>query len=95
MKPRLGRTVYTVYRDSITKSTVAYLGKGSFIIEHFHKGYSYGYEYFYDSYGLNWFTKLSDAKKAVFDDGYLDEAEKKQLKWRTWGGDYWELVYKE
>ena len=34
MKPKLNKIVYTIYRTSITKSTVAYVGSDSFIIEH-------------------------------------------------------------
>ena len=48
MKPKLNKIVYTIYGTSITKSTVAYVGSDSFIIEHFNKGYDYGYEYYYD-----------------------------------------------
>ena len=93
MKPRLNRTVYTVYRDNITKTQVAYLGKESFIIEHFNRGYDYGYEYFYDEYKLDWFTSLSEAKKSVMKS--LDEDERKQVVWKKWKDDYWELVYKQ
>ena len=93
MKPSLNRTVYTVYKDSITKSKVAYLGKDSFIIEHFNEGYDYGYEYDYKAYNYSWFTSLAKAKKSVWES--LTEEEKKEVKWEKWSSDdYWELVYR-
>ena len=41
MKPKLNKIVYTIYRNSITKSKVAYIGSDSIIIQHFNKGYDY------------------------------------------------------
>lgn len=87
MKPKLNKIVYTIYRTSITKSTVAYVGNDSFIIEHFNKGYDYGYEYYYDSYQITWFTSFNKAKKKILEG--LNKVELKQF-----ADDYWEVVNK-
>lgn len=93
MKPRLGRTVYTLWKDSITRTEVAFLGEDSFLTEKW-KEYSYGYHYDYKEYNILWFTSLSKAKKFVME--CLDEDERKKVVWQQWDcGDYWELVYKE
>ena len=95
MKPKLGRVVYTVYQNDITKNKVAFLGKESFITD------SYGglfiddsWEHYYDNYGHTWFTTLKDAKKYVMES--LTEDEQKTVKWKAWSaGNYWELIDKE
>lgn len=91
MKPRLGRTVYTVYDNSITKTKVAFIGKDSFIIEHFiTHGYDYGFEYYYDDYKESWFTNLSEAKQSIM------STVTEKVIWKPWStGDYWELIYDE
>ena len=93
MKPRIGRTIYTVCNENITKTKVAFLGKDTFITDEF-RDYLFGYEFSYDNYNVTWFTSLAKAKKSIMD--CLDEDERKQLEWSEYEcNDYWELIYKE
>ena len=57
MKPRIGRTIYTVCNENITKTKVAFLGKDTFITDEF-RDYLFGYEFSYDNYNVTWFTSL-------------------------------------
>ena len=75
MKPRIGKVVYTVYRESITKTKVEYLGKKDFLTEEF-RTYTFGYEYEYEDYNINWFTSLTKAKKSIMET--LEEEDKKK-----------------
>lgn len=84
MKPRLNRVVYTIYQRSITKSTVAFIGNESFIIEHWLKDYDYGYEFYYKDYGITWFTNFNKAKKHIL------KAYNGELKQTD--NDYWEVL---
>ena len=93
MKPRMGRTIYTVNRKEITKSKVAFLGKDTFLTDEF-RDYLFGYEFSYDYYNVTWFTSLAKAKKSIMD--CLDEDERKKVEWSNYStNDYWELIYKE
>lgn len=93
MKPRIGKVVYTIFRETITKTKVEFLGETSFLTECW-RDYQVGFRYEYDLYNVDWFTSLAKAKKYVMD--CLDEEEKKKVEWYEFSSkDYWELVYKE
>lgn len=77
MKPKIGRKVYCIYGTGIMVGYVGYVGKESFIVD------SYGvctesdsWEWDYESYGENWFTSLTKAKKKLID-MYKDRYENK------------------
>lgn len=90
MKPKLNKIVYTIYQDSITKSTVSYIGKDSFIINAWKDyGYDFGYEYYYKEYNKTWFTSFAKAKKQILDD-YKENDCKCILK--QFAEDYWSVV---
>ena len=61
MKPRIGRTIYTVYIDQISEEVVKFLGENSFIVANY-ENYDANYEFNYDDYNKDWFTSLSKAK---------------------------------
>lgn len=63
MKPKIGDTVYTIYRDQIYKETVGYLGAESFIVEYY--ACADDFEYNYDDYGTVWFKSLEKAMKQL------------------------------
>lgn len=66
MKPRVGRTVYCIYGNSILVEKVGYVGADSFIIEnHWDCLETDSVEWFYKDYGIEWFTSLAKAKKAL------------------------------
>ena len=89
-KPKLNEVVYTIYRDSITKTTVAYIGNDSFITEHFNRGYDYGYEFYYKDCNITWFTDFDKAKNKILENEDSDDVELKQF-----ADDYWEIVFNE
>lgn len=84
--PRLGTTVYTLYGDYLTKDTIGFLGKDSFIIEDFVGYESNSIEYKYSDYNVTWFTSLKKAKDALLSKG-------KQLK-KVLDDYHWEVIDK-
>ncbi len=91
MKPRIGRTIYTIYIDQISEETVKFLGKDSFIVANYDE-YDASYEFYYDEYNINWFTSLSKAKteiKKEFPDKKIKFRECKDIATHT---KYWEAT---
>lgn len=66
MKPRVGRTVYCIYGNSILVEKVGYVGADSFIIESIWDcAKDDCVEWFYTDYEIEWFTSLANAKKVL------------------------------
>lgn len=62
MTPKIGDTVYCIYRDCILKHEVGYVGKCSFIVDDFTDDVFFdSLEWFYEDYGKHWFTNFNDA----------------------------------
>lgn len=77
MKPRLGRTVYCVYENSISVEEVGFLGHDSFIVYDFSDLKEFdALEWFYEDYQKTWFTSLARAKKKLLQVAYREEGEK-------------------
>lgn len=66
MKPKLGRVVYVVYKETISKFRVGYVGKSSFIIDDFCEDMNFEIlEWRYDDFDKTWFTSFNKAKNAL------------------------------
>lgn len=79
MKPRIGRTIYTIYRDQITEDTVKFLGKNSFIIANYEEVEA-SYEFRYDEFNKVWFTSLAKAKAKVKESFPNEKIKFRELK---------------
>lgn len=85
MKLKLDDVVYTNYGDGLTKTKVAYLGKETFITDHFNKGYDFGYEFYFKDYNIDWFTSFKKAKETILQNNSNTKLIKKDE-------DYWEII---
>ncbi len=70
MKPRLGRTVYCIYEDSILEEPVFALAENSFLIYPYDR-YDDSWEWYFEDYEETWFTS---------DDYY--ELQEQEWKWK-------------
>lgn len=89
LKPKLGKTVYCIYNDSIFQDEVGYIGTDSFIVESF-GGCTYedSWEWYYDQYNDLWFTSLAKAKKRLRE--ALEDQFDRRFKIVQVDGEYWE-----
>lgn len=66
MKPRIGKKVYCVYKNSILVKEVGFLGNESFIVDDYGGStYEDSWEWYYEDYGKEWFTSIAKAKKEL------------------------------
>lgn len=98
MKPKIGRTVYCIYygnyAEAILVKKVGWLGKESFIIEDFSDYEEFdSFEWFYNRYGVDWFTSLAKAKKALFEQN--PDIDKTKYRLEKVYDDYYEVKEKE
>ena len=98
MKPKIGQNVYCVYRSvlgsCIIGTTVAFIGKDSFITNEFGKEVDLlSLEWKYDSYNQNWFTEIEPAKERLYalKMARADKGEKVSI--REIDDNYWEAYY--
>ena len=98
MKPKIGQKVYCVYRSvlgsCIIGTTVAFIGKDSFITNEFGKEVDLrSLEWKYDSYNQNWFTEIELAKERLYalKMARADKGEKVSI--RKIDDNYWEAYY--
>lgn len=66
--PKIGSTVYILSQFDagyITKETVGFVGKESFVLDNFQDYNLDEVEQFYNDYSTTWFTSLAKAKKAA------------------------------
>ena len=88
MKPRLGRTVYCVYENSISVEEVGFLGHDSFIVYDFSDLKEFNaLQWFYEDYQRTWFTSLARAKKKLL----LNQGEGEKLKVVKISDTYYEV----
>lgn len=98
MKPKIGRTVYCIYYGfsdgAISIEKVGFLGEDSFIVEDFSDYREFdSLEWFYKDYQTTWFTSLSKAKKALFEQN--PDIDKTKYKLEKVYDDYYEIQEKE
>lgn len=98
MKSEIGQKVYCVYRSGlgscIIGTTVAFIGKDSFITNEFGKEVDLrSLEWKYDSYNQNWFTEIEPAKERLYalKMARADKGEKVSI--RKIDDNYWEAYY--
>lgn len=91
MKPRIGRTIYTVYLDQISEETVKFLGKDSFIVANYEE-YNVNYEFNYDDYNINWFTSFSKAKAEMRERFPNEKIKFKECKDIATHTKFWEVT---
>lgn len=66
MKPKLGRIVYCIYKDSILVQPVYAIAKDSFLLDY--RGVSEdSVEWHFEDYNDAWFTSLAKEKKKLLD----------------------------
>ena len=91
-KPKLGDKVYVLGNNSITLTTVEFLGDSSFLVRDYTM-LSNGGEYFYSNFGLSWFNDLESA--VIHLKRYFDfNPETETIKGEEISPDdgYWEIV---
>ena len=98
MKPEIGQKVYCVYRSElglcIIGTTVAFLGKDSFITSEFGKAVKTdSLEWDYDSYGQAWFTEINPAKERLLADEEARAYKGEKVSIREIDDNYWEAYY--
>lgn len=82
--PKIGDVVYTLSQfdeGCISKETVGFVGKESFVLDNFQDYNLDEVEQFYNDYNSTWFTSLAKAKKAALE-------EMREHK----GGGRWKIV---
>ena len=90
MKPRIGRKVYCIYDDGIFMDTAGYIGKDSFIVESVLDGTNEdSWRWFYDHYGVNWFTSLCKAKEELL--RHFENCTGRKYKVVKVTDDWWQL----
>lgn len=90
MKPRLGKTVYCICENCISKEKVGFAGKDSFIVEDFNDCRLFeSLEYFYEDYDKTWCTSLQKAKKILLQSIKKDNPDPK-VKVVQLNHSYWE-----
>ena len=90
MKPRINRTIYTIYQDQISEDTVKFLGEDSFIVANYEE-YNVNYEFRYDEYNKFWFTSLSKAKAKIKESYPNEKIKFKEYKSIGSGIRFWEV----
>ena len=89
-KPKIGDTVYIIFKNSIAKETVFMLGENSFIHENALNGdlqEEYRAPIDYSDYGKEWFIDLNEAKNQLIDNYFLVDGSVQQIE-----DNYWEFT---
>lgn len=95
-KPRLEQVLYIILKNDtqICIEQALWLGKDSFVIDTTDAYIEESREWFYEDYGITWFTTLASAKKYLRD--YWKKKEPNNHAWKFIDNEYYlEITCKE